>query len=117
MEIEARRVREWAGLRAVFSDCVCWLLPLESICAPGVLESDKQNGSLLAVGFLNRHRPNFFFHFNYIDHHDRVPGAAVEECAVGAFAEALLAADTQDGIDCDAAKRRGVFVRHPEHAV
>ena len=66
---------------------------------------------------LNRHRPDFLFHFNRIDHGDGVPGAAVEEAAVGAFAQALLASDAENRIDCDAAERRIVFVGHPEHAV
>src|SRR4029077_10106204 len=48
---------------------------------------------------------------------DRVPGAAVEEAAVGAFAQALLAADTKDGVDGDATERRMIFVGYPEHAI
>src|SRR5580704_9375659 len=67
--------------------------------------------------FLDRHWADFFFHFHGVDHGDGVPGAAVEEAAVGAFAQALLAADAEDGIDGDAAERRMVVVGHPEHAV
>ena len=66
---------------------------------------------------LNRHRSDFFFHLNRVDHNDGVPGAAVEEAAVRTFAEALLAPDAKNGIDRDAPERRAVFVRHPEHAV
>src|SRR5258708_20895221 len=64
-----------------------------------------------------RHRADFFFHFGDIDHDDGVPRAAIEEAAVGAFAEALLAADALDGVNLDAPERRIVLVRHPEHAI
>ena len=49
-------------------------------------------------------------------HLNRVPGAAIEEGAVGTFAGALLAANTKIRIDFDAAKGRMVLIRHPEHA-
>jgi hypothetical protein len=62
-------------------------------------------------------RPDFFFHFHGIDHDDRVPGTTIEEAAVRPLAQAFLAADAENGIDRDAAKRRMIFVRHPEHAV
>ena len=65
----------------------------------------------------DRHHADFFFHFGGLDHDDSVPWAAVEETAVGAFAEALLASDAKDGIDLDAPEGRIVFVRHPEHAI
>src|SRR5216684_716677 len=64
-----------------------------------------------------RHRADFFFHFGDIHHDDGVPGAAIEEAAVGAFAEALLAADALERVNLDAAERRIVFVGHPEHAI
>jgi len=66
---------------------------------------------------LNRHRSDFFFHLNRVDHNDGVPGAAVEEAAVRTFAEALLAADAKNGIDRDTPEWCAVFIRHPEHAV
>ena len=50
-----------------------------------------------AESSLDRHRPDFFFHFRGVDHDDGVPGAAVEEGSVGALAQALLAADAEDG--------------------
>src|SRR2546430_6328098 len=64
-----------------------------------------------------RHGADFLFHFGGIHHHDGVPWAAVQEAAVGALAEALLAADAQNGINLDAPERRIVLIRHPEHAV
>src|SRR6266481_4714944 len=64
-----------------------------------------------------RHRADFFFHCGDIDHDDGVPRAAIQEAAVGAFAEALLAADALDGVNLDAPERRIVLVRHPEHAI
>jgi len=57
------------------------------------------------------------FHFGGFYHRDCIPGAAVEEAAVGTFAEALFAADAENGIDRDAAEWSAVFVRDPEHAV
>src|ERR1700722_6057118 len=72
---------------------------------------------LTAKSCSNCHRPDFFFHLNCIHHPDGVPRTAIQKATVRTLAEALLAADAQDGIDCDAAKRRAVFVRHPEHAV
>src|SRR6267154_6482002 len=67
--------------------------------------------------FSKRHRPDFFFHFRNVDHHDGIPRAAVEKASIGPFAEALLAADAENGIDRDAAERSTVFVGHPKHAV
>ena len=49
-------------------------------------------------------------------HLDRVPGTTVEKRTVRTFARTFLAADAEIGIDFDSAKRRMVFVRHPEHA-
>src|SRR5258708_19426651 len=69
------------------------------------------------VGSSVRHRADFFFHFGDIHHHDGVPRAAIEEAAVGAFAEALLAADALDRVNLDAPERRIVLIRHPEHAI
>lgn len=65
----------------------------------------------------DRHRADFFFHLGRVDHYDCIPWTAIEEAAVGAFADALFAADAEDGIDLDAAEWRMVLVRHPEHAV
>src|SRR5580704_1529086 len=63
------------------------------------------------------HGADFFFDFGDVHHDDGVPGAAIEEAAVGALAEALLAADALKRIDLDAAERRIVLVGDPEHAV
>ena len=49
-------------------------------------------------------------------HLDRVPGTAVQERAIGAFARTFLTADTKIRINFDAAERRVVFVWDPEHA-
>ena len=57
------------------------------------------------------------FHFFDGNHLDGIPRAAVEESAVGAFADALLAADAKRGVDLDVAERRMVLVRDPIHAV
>jgi len=65
----------------------------------------------------NRHRADFFFYFYGIDHRDRIPGAAIEEAAIGAFAQAFLAADAEDGVDGNAAEGRMILVGDPEHAV
>src|SRR5712691_2413301 len=64
-----------------------------------------------------RHRSDFFFDLGNIDHDDGVPWAAIQEAAVRTLAKALLAPDALDGINLDAAKRRIVLVRHPEHAI
>src|SRR5438445_10360904 len=66
---------------------------------------------------LNRHYPDFLLHFSRIHHHDRVPGAPIQERAVRAVAGALLATDTQNWDYLAAAKRRVVLIRNPEHAV
>lgn len=50
------------------------------------------------------------------DHFNRVPGATVQKRTVRALANALLAANTEVGIDFDAAKGRMILIRHPEHA-
>src|SRR5713226_6286886 len=63
------------------------------------------------------HRADFFFDFRDIHHDDGVPRAAIEEASVGAFAEALLAADALDRVDLDAPERWIVLIRHPEHAI
>lgn len=49
-------------------------------------------------------------------HFNRIPGTAVEKSAIRSFANALLAADAEIGIDLDPAKRRVIFVGDPEHA-
>src|SRR5947207_3875220 len=51
------------------------------------------------------------------DHFDGVPGAAVEERAVRAFARTLFAANTGGGVHFDATEWRVVFVGNPVHAV
>ena len=51
------------------------------------------------------------------EHFDGVPGAAVEEGAVGAFGGTLLTADAELGIDFDAAEGRVVLIGDPVHAV
>ena len=65
----------------------------------------------------NRHRSYFFFHLGGIDHHDGVPGAAIQEAPVGSFADALLAPNTEDGIDLNTSERRIVLIGDPEHAI
>ena len=64
-----------------------------------------------------RHGADFFFDFGDVHHDDRVPRAAIEEAAVGALAEAFLAADALKRIDLDAAERRIVLVGDPEHTI
>src|SRR5215471_1512376 len=73
-------------------------------------------GVLGAEG-LNRHYADFFLHFRGVDHSNGIPGAAIEEAAVWAFADALLASDAKDGVDLNAAKGWMVLIGHPEHAV
>ena len=51
------------------------------------------------------------------NHVNRIPRAAFEERAVGAFAGAQFAADAEQGINDDAAKRGVVLVRRPIHAI
>src|SRR6267143_2936548 len=53
-----------------------------------------------------RHRSDFFFDLGNIDHNDGVPRAAIQEAAVRALAEALLAPDALEGVDLDAPERR-----------
>lgn len=48
-------------------------------------------------------------------HLNRIPGTSIEKSSIRSFANAFLAADAEIGIDFDAAKRRVIFVRHPEH--
>ena len=67
--------------------------------------------------FLIHHGTDFFFHFRGFHHDDGIPGAAVEEATVRALAETLLAADAKKRINLNAAERRMVLVRNPEHAV
>jgi len=50
-------------------------------------------------------------------HVDGVPRAAIQECAIGAFAGAFFAANAEVRINFDAAKRRMVFVGNPIHAI
>src|SRR5437764_6343776 len=50
------------------------------------------------------------------NHLDCVPRAAVEESAVGAFADALLAADAEVWVNLYATEGRVVVVGNPEHA-
>ena len=63
------------------------------------------------------HGADFFFHFRGFHHDDGVPGAAVEEAAIGPLAETLLAADAKNRIDLNAAEGRMILVGNPEHAV
>jgi hypothetical protein len=48
-------------------------------------------------------------------HLNCVPGTAIEESSVRAFADALLATDAEVGIDFDPAEGRVIFIRNPEH--
>jgi len=50
------------------------------------------------------------------NHFDGIPGTAVEEGAVRAFAGALLATNAKIRIDFNAAEGWMIFVGHPEHA-
>ena len=50
------------------------------------------------------------------DHLDGVPRAAVKKRAVRPLAGAFLASNAEIRINFDAAKRRVIFVRDPEHA-
>ena len=49
-------------------------------------------------------------------HLNRVPGAAIQECAVWTLADAFLTANTEIRINFDAPERRMIFVGDPEHA-
>ena len=69
------------------------------------------------VESLDCHRSDFFFHFHRIHHHDGVPWTSIEEAAVWALADALLATDAQNRIDLHATEWRVIFIRHPEHAI
>src|SRR6266446_7757319 len=82
---------------------------LQEIWAPAEMRSNNAASV--------RHRPDFFFDFDRVHHDDGVPRTAIEEAAVGAFAKALFTADAENRVDLDAAKRRTVFIRDPEHAV
>ena len=64
-----------------------------------------------------RQRSIVSFKLGERNHIDGVPRAAFEERAVGAFAGAQLAADAEQWIDDNAAKRGVVFVRRPIHAI
>src|ERR1700680_3656467 len=66
---------------------------------------------------LEWHRPVASLKLGQRDHIDRVPGAALEEGPVGALAGAELAANAEQGIDDNAAKRRMIGIGTPEHAV
>src|SRR5437660_9015842 len=50
------------------------------------------------------------------NHFDRIPRAAIEKCSIRAFADALLTTNAEIRIDFDAAERRVIRIRHPEHA-
>lgn len=62
-------------------------------------------------------RPQPGFHFFRGHHLDGVPWAAIQKTSVGAFARALLAADTELRINLDAAEGRVLLVNHPIHAI
>ena len=49
-------------------------------------------------------------------HLDRIPGTAVEKCAVGTFTDALLAANAKVRVNFDSSEWWMIFVGHPEHA-
>jgi hypothetical protein len=49
-------------------------------------------------------------------HFDRIPRAAVKECAIWSFADALLTSDTEIRVYFDAPEWRMIFIGHPEHA-
>ena len=66
---------------------------------------------------LNRHRPNFFFHFDRVDHHNGIPGAPVQEAPIRPLAQALLATNAKNRIHLNPSERRMILIRHPEHAV
>src|SRR5713226_550355 len=83
-------------------------------------EEHRDEGSLFTgrgTRISVRHRADFFFDLGNIDHDDGVPRAAIQEAAVRAFTEALLAPDALEGVNLDASERRIVLVRHPEHAI
>ena len=75
----------------------------------GIAEDLSEGWEFRSIG----HGADFFFDRSGVHHDDGVPRTAVEEAAIGAFAEALFATDAEDGIDLDAAKGRMVFVRDP----
>lgn len=66
---------------------------------------------------ISRASADFFFYLRDIHHHDGIPRTAIGEAAVRTIAETLLAADTENGINLDAAEERVVLVVRPEHAV
>ncbi len=70
-----------------------------------------------AATSLDWHDAGFFFDFDRIHHYDGIPGAAIEEGSVRAFAGAFLAANAENGINLNAAKRGMVLVGNPEHAI
>jgi hypothetical protein len=49
-------------------------------------------------------------------HLDGIPRASIEKGAIRPFADALLTANAEIRVNFDAAKRRMVFIRYPEHA-
>jgi len=65
---------------------------------------------------LKRHHADFFFDLRRFHHRNRIPGTAVQETSIWAFAYAFLAANAENGIHLNAAEWGMVFVRHPEHA-
>src|SRR4029077_586079 len=99
---EARRLQRRSGLPGIFwREIGSW--------RPRGMRSDGESSV--------RHRADFFFDLHGVHHDDGVPWAAIEETAVGALAEAFLAADAQNRVNLDSPKRRTILVRHPEHAV
>src|ERR1700674_1812687 len=64
-----------------------------------------------------RHRPNYLFNLSDIHHDDSVPGTAIQKTPVRTLAHTLLAPDAENGVHVDAAERRIILIRHPEHAV
>src|ERR1035441_316439 len=74
--------------------------------------------AMFAIGRSDRHlHADENLHLFYSYHFYGVPGAAVQESAVGTLAGALLAANAEDCIHLDTPERPIVFIRHPVHAI
>jgi len=70
-------------------------------------------GNLVSDSHLSHDRFNLFGG----DHLNSIPGATIEKGPVGPFAGALLAANTEKGIDLDVTKGRMIFIGDPEHTI
>src|ERR1017187_6871665 len=72
----------------------------------------------MVIGRSDRHfEADANLHLFYSYHFYGVPGAAVQERAIGTLAGAFLAADAEDGIHLDTAERQMIFIGHPVHAI